>query len=114
MVKLETIGKIVAMGFGDRVLAGILIGFLDGVTPARAYEYIRDDLNLGYWVSDADWQRFQRMAKSANVGDITTEYIIKELKKHRLDILGVIINHPNGRSWLDKQVSELKNKLEIK
>ena len=80
-MKLDGIGKILSAGFGNRVLIGILVGLLDNATPARAYEYIRDDLKLGYWLSDDDWKKYSRMAKSANVGDITTEDIIKELRK---------------------------------
>lgn len=110
---LERVGKVFAGGFGDRVLIGVIVGFLEGVTPARAYEYIRDDLKLGYWLSDSAWQKYKRMAKGANIRDITSEDIIRELGKHHLEILGVIINHPEGRSWLDKQIVELKKKLEI-
>lgn len=116
-MKLETIGKIFSSGFGDRVLTGILVGFLNGVTPYRCYEYIRDNIQLGCWASDSDWQKFRRMAKGANVGNITNitiDDIIKELKKHRQDILGVILNHPNGKQWLQTQLDILKEKLEIK
>jgi len=112
-MKLQAIGKIIAMGYGNRVLAGLLVGFLNGITPGRAYEYIRDDLNLGYWVPEKDWERFRRMAGATNIGDITSEDIINQLRKSRPDILGVIINHPQGRRWLDKQVVELKKKLGI-
>lgn len=110
-MKLETFGKIIAAGFGNRILVGIFVGLLNNVTPARAYEYIKDNLKLGYWLSDDDWKKYSRMAKSANVGDMTTEDIIKELRKKRLDILGVILNHPDGEKWLDNQVIGLKKKL---
>lgn len=112
-MKLETIGKILAAGFGDRVLAGIFMGLIEDVTPAIAYEYIRDDTKLGHWVSEEDWQKYRRLAKQANIGNITGDDIIRELGKHRLDILGVIINHPKGREWLDRQVTEIKKKLEL-
>lgn len=110
-MKPETIGRVIAAGFGDRVLIGILTGSLDGVTPARVYEYIKDDLQLGYWASDSDWRKFRRVAKGANIGDVTSEDVIRELKKANPDILGVILNHPEGRSWLDRQIAEMKKKL---
>lgn len=111
-MKLESIGKVLAAGFGDRVAVGVFMALWDNVTPARAYEYIRDDLKLGYWVSDNDWKKYGRMARSAKIGDIiTTERAIKELRDRRPDLLGVILNHPDGRKWLDRQVIEMKRKL---
>ena len=112
-MKLEAIGKILAGGFGEGIAAGVFIGFLDGVTPERVYEYIRDNLELGYWVSEKDWQKAKRLVKQANIGDITREKIVSELRKHRADILGVILNDPKGMDWLDKQVSQMKQKLGI-
>lgn len=111
---LESIGKVLAGGFGDRVAVGILTGLLEGVTPARIYEYIKDDLELGHWLSDSDWQRFQRMAKGANIGNITSEDVIIALRDNCPDILGVILNHPSGREWLDRQISKMKERLGLK
>lgn len=110
---LESLGKLIAGGFGDRVLIGIIIGFLDNVSPARCYEYIKDDIELGYWITEADWEKYRNLAKQANVADVTKDRIIKELKKHRLDLLGVILNDPGGDEWLDKQIVHLKQKLEL-
>ena len=113
-MKLEMIGKILSFGFGDKVLKGVILGLLNGVTPTRAYEYIETNKQLGYWASDNDWRKFKRMAKGANAGDITSEDIIKELRKSRPEILGIIINHPKGRGWLDEQIAEIKRKLELR
>jgi len=110
-MKLDAIGKILSLGFGDRVAVGIFMGLLDGVTPARVYEYIKEGHHLGYWVSDSDWSKYKKLAKQASVDDITTERIIDELRKHRLDLLGVIINTLGGNKWLDAQVAAMKKKL---
>lgn len=111
-MKLESIGRFLAGGWGDRVAIGVFMRLWDNVTPARAYEYISQDLKLGYWVSDSDWKKYRRIAKSANIGDITRERVIAELEKHRPDILRVIIiNQPESLDWLDRQVVELKEKL---
>jgi len=112
-MKFEAINRILSKGFGNRVLIGIVSGFFDGVTPERCYEYIKNDLQLGYWASDSDWQKAKRIAKKAKgaIGELTTEKIIFELRKHNSDLLGVIINTPGGMDWLDNQVTELKKKL---
>lgn len=111
LMKLERVGQTLATGFGDRVLIGVIIGFLSNVTPFRACEYIQDDIELGYWLSDDNWRRYKQMAKGIKVDDITVNDIIEGLRKHRSDVLGVILNHPNGLSWLNKQVDLLKEKL---
>lgn len=110
-IKLETIGKILTAGFGDRVLIGIFMGFLDGVTPARAYEYIKDNIQLGHWVTDSDWNKYNKLVKQANISDITSDDLIKGMRKFHPDILGVIINTPGGNEWLDRQVVEIKKRL---
>lgn len=112
-MKLDSVGKVIAGGFGDRVLIGVIMGLLDGVSPARCYEYIKDGIELGYWISEANWQKYRKLAKRANVVDVTKERIIDELRKHRLDLLGIILNDPGGDAWLDKQVAHLRQKLEL-
>ena len=76
-MKPEAIGKVLAAGFGDRVLSGIIAGALDAVTPQRCYEYIKDNIEVLHWASDSDWQKFRRMAKGANIGDVTSEEVIR-------------------------------------
>lgn len=110
---LEKLGRTLALGFGDRVLVGILLGLLDNVSPMRLYEYLRDDLKLGYWISEKDWRKYKRLAKQANIGNITREDVINELREYRPDLLGVLLNHPQGLTWLDSQIAEMKRKLEL-
>lgn len=113
--RLGAIGRVLTGAFGDRIVIGIIMGFWNGITPERAYEYIRDDIKLGYWITEENWQKYRRMAKQAKVqahiGEITRDRIVIELRKHRPDLLGVIINHPEGLNWLDKQLVEMKEKL---
>lgn len=114
---LEVISRVLTVGFGDRIIIGVIMGFWDGVSPKRAYEYIRDDIKLGYWITEENWQRYRRMAKQANIqahiGEITKDRIITELRKRRPDLLSVIINHPEGEKWLQKQIDMFKEKLEL-
>jgi len=101
------------MGFGDKVLTGLIVGILENVTPDRCCKYIDGNMELCHWMSDNEWERFRRMAKGANVKDITSEDIINDLRKHRSDILGVIVNHPKGREWLQAQLDMMRKKLDI-
>jgi len=108
---LETIGNALTAGFGDQVLMGVFLGFLDNITPYRCYEYIRDNLQLGYQLAETSWAKYQRVAKKANLGSITRDSVVAELREHRPDILGVILNHPEGLKWLDAQIDQMKQKL---
>lgn len=110
-MKLEDIGQVLAGGFGDRVLLGALIGIFQGVTPMRLYEYIKDDIKLGYWLEDSDWERYRRMVESASIATLTSDMVISELRKHRPDLLGIVINDPNGLEWFERQITEIKKKL---
>ena len=112
-MKLEFIGKIISMSFGDKVLTGLIVGILESVTPDRCCEYIDNNMELGHWVSDSEWERFRRMAKGANVKDVTSDDIINDLRNHRLDILAIIVNRPKGQEWLQAQVDMMKRKLEL-
>ena len=110
-MRLESVGRVLAGGFGDRVLVGTMLRFLDGVTPERCYEYISGDTFLLQWLPEDRWGKYRGIAKGVRFDSITSDDIIDVLRKHRLDLLSIIINHPDGRSWLDKQVIWLKSKL---
>lgn len=110
-MKLDSIGKILAVGFGDKVLIGILLGILQDVTPYRCYEYIKNNMELFHWASESDLNQYRAIARHTKVGDITTERVIEELRKYRADLLGVILNTPGGKDWIDGQILNLRSKL---
>ena len=110
-MRLQDIGMVLAGGFGDRVLLGIAVGLLEQSSPKGCYEWIRDNRSLLEDVPDEDWDSYREIAKNVDI-DITADSIMSQLKKHRLDLLGVILNHPEGKNWLDRQVAEIKKKLE--
>lgn len=109
--KIEALGKIAASGWGDKVLVGALRYWFDRFTPEKLYLYIRDDKAIYGWISEKQWQGFRRMASGAKVLEIDNEQLIEELRKYRPDLLGVIINHPNGQQWFDNQIAEVRKKL---
>ncbi len=111
MVKLESIGKVILGGFGDRIVVGFLLGIFEKITPDQIYAYIKEDKFLFHWATENQWDAFRKRAKQVNFDAITIERVIAELEKRRLDLLGVILNHPNGMLWLQRQVDEVKQKL---
>lgn len=111
MSKLEKFGGILVGAFGNEAMVGLLMGLLEDVTPLRCYEFIRDNKPLYPNVSDDDWEKYSAMVKDANLDDISVDRIRAELRKHRPDLLSVIINHPGGLVWFDGQVKIIKSKL---
>lgn len=112
-MKLEDFGKIFATGFGDRVLVGVIVGFLDDTTPDRCYEYIQKNMQALHWASEDEWVQLRELVKNADIKDISVDDVVNELREYRLDILGVIINHPDGMKWLQSQVDIMRKKLEL-
>ena len=104
-MKLETLAKIAVVGWGDQAFVG-LIG-----SPQRCRQYINENKDLLYWASKKQLRIFRRMAKETKITHITTKEVIKQLEQYRPEVMDVIRNHPQGMAWLDKQVTELKQKL---
>ena len=111
-MNLEDFGKLLTSGFGDRLLIGLAIGLLKKATPEECYELIRDNRSLFEGVSDEDWAGYREVAKDIKV-EVTSESVISQLRKRRVDLLGVILNHPSGMDWLDRQIAELKKKMGV-
>ncbi len=111
---LEKVGGGFFGAFGDRILIGVLMGFLDDETPGKCYERITKGKELFDFMSDEDWKYYADKAKNMDLKDtITLARITKELRRHRPDLLGVIINTPGGTDWLKVQVDSVRKKLGI-
>lgn len=108
---LDNIGSVVAAGWGDKILAGALVGFLDGHSPHDVYELIKSNGDIA--IPDKDLPRIRRMVAYLHGESLTPSTIIKTLSRSRPDIVSVIVNHPGGISWLDKQISIIKTQLHI-
>jgi len=103
--------EIVVGGWGQDVLYGILIGFLEDRTPEQAYQYIQQD-KLVILTPPGGWEKYRRLAKLINAEEVLNrETVIQELRKERPDLVSVIINHPNGLAWLDKQIKYVRDNL---
>lgn len=110
-MKLESIGRVVLGGWGDKVVIGFLLGILDKITPEQIISYIQNDKFLFHWAAEKQWAAFRSRTKQVNFDEITRVRVLDELRKRRLDLVGAIINHPKGPKWLDNQIAEVKKKL---
>lgn len=96
---------------GDKVVIGFLFGYVKAITPVMLFSYVEDSQPLLQNVKDSDWEMWRVVARLAKLKDISKECILKEFEKRRLDLLGVIINHPNGDQWLEHQLTILQERL---
>ena len=104
-------GRILRGGWGPKIAIGILLEYLESVTPQQVYEYISlpKDLFLDY--SEEEWAHYKKLAEKVSLSSIDTDRVLQELKKRRLDLLQIITNTPGGFEWLDNQIRRIREKL---
>ena len=103
--KIESIGKIAVGGFGEQAIQGMLMSMLNDLTPEKTYQYIIEDSQLLKRITGQQWQHFGNMARKAKMTPITMDTVEKFLTDKRIDLLSVVINTPNGKDWLTRQVN---------
>lgn len=113
---IEKVGKVLLGGFGDRGAIGFLMGILDNVSPARCYEYIRDDLALLHWAKEEDLAKYKRWARRAHIDlskmdQVTTEDVMAALLKYHPELWQLIHDCPGGLAWFNRQIEQTKQKL---
>ncbi len=110
-MNLDAIGKIASGAYGDRVFMGFLVKYLHIETDVKLYESIRDNRQPLDRVTEAEWEMWRKVSKKVKPEYITTEHILKELQKRRVDLLMILENQPKGREWLDCQMKLVRHKL---
>jgi len=111
-IDFEKVGQILVGGFGDRIAVGVIFGLIEELTPMQCYNYINENTDLVAKVNDDNWVEARKATKSIDLDGITVQRIIDELRKNRLDLLGVILNTPGGVEWVIAQLDKTKAKLE--
>ena len=104
-------GRILRGGWGEKIAIGILIGYLEPITPQLVYEYITAKKDLFDNLSEEEWEHYKKLAEGASLSNIDTARVRVELNKRRNDLFQIITNSPGGLEWLDNQVERLREKL---
>lgn len=93
-------------------MVGFLIGLLRDVTPDQCRDYINNNIPLFMNVSEDDWASVRELAQKINTDTLLKRDVIaKAFARRRSDLLGVILNHPNGLTWLDQQIAQARMEL---
>jgi len=108
---LAKAGRILRGGWGEKIAIGILVGYLEPVTPQLVYEYITAKKDLFDNLSEEEWEHYKKLAEGAALSNVDTSRVRLELNKRRNDLFQLITNTPGGLEWLDNQVERLREKL---
>lgn len=111
--KLTRAGRILTLGFGDRVGIGLFLGFLEDITPEETYDYIKNNRSRIDEMSEFDWESFRHYAQDLNLKVPSAEQILDVLKKERVDIASIILNSEGGCAWLESELDKAKEKLGV-
>jgi len=107
---IETLGKMLAFGFGPDVLKGFIPAYLKKIPLESCIEYINGDKDLLGNVSEEDWIVLRKVAAAAKL-DITLESIMFELETSRPDLWAIITSTPGGKDWLGRQIQKCRERL---
>ena len=109
--ELAPVGRILRGGWAEKIANGILIGYLEPVTPQQVYEYISSSRNLFDSLSEEEWAHYREQTQGISLSGIDTARVHAELNKRRNDLFQLITNTPGGLEWLDNQLSQLLKNL---
>ncbi len=111
--KLTRAGKILTLGFGDRVAIGIFLGLLEEISVDEAYRYIKSGTSRIDELPEEDWESFRHYAQDLNLKVPGAEQILDVLKKERVDLASIILNSEGGCAWLESELDKAKEKLGV-
>lgn len=107
---IETLGKMLAFGFGPDVMKGFIPAYLGKISLDSCIEYINGDKDLLGNVSEEDWIVLRKVAQAAKL-EISYGSIMFELEKSRPDLWAIITSTPGGKAWLDRQIQKCRDRL---
>lgn len=109
--KLQHVGGVLIGGFGAGIILGMFRGYLSDATPDSCFNSILHNESLWNSMTEDDWTYYASIIKEYRINPITYERVVKDLRKHRLDLLSTIINTTGGEKWLQSQVKFVQDKL---
>lgn len=105
--------NVVLGGWGEDILLGVLLEVLEQFTPQDTCKAIDDGRSIVN-ISDKDWNKYRKVARHLNMKHLLVDkYIMDKLRKERPDLVSIILNHPQGLSWLNSQIDEIKRHLNL-
>ncbi len=112
---MQTAGDILVGGYGDKFIVGVIRRLLTKARPEKLFEYLQNDTPLDGNVAEADWSKYRFLVRKSgiNIDKLTADEVLAALRKtpRGVMIAGMLISHPRGRAWLEKQLVQIKDKL---
>ncbi len=102
---------IILGGWGEDILMGALIDEISMYTTKDIYEQIKSKAIISN-IPESAIGDFRKAAKNFNLDTLlATENILSRVGRHRPDLVSIVINHPDGISWLETNIQNVKSQL---
>lgn len=113
---LNSAGGVLLGAFGKEASIGFLVGMLKHVTPYECYDLIiRRQQLFPTDITDENMARIRAAIKRIGLTreDLSDENLIKIFQNDRPDLLGVVINTPDGLAWFKQQIDTFRVRLNL-
>ena len=100
--------RILLGGWGQELALGALTSLLDDISPQEAYRYIEDGRDM----VPEDLSQYKRLAARVDILKILqVKKVLDTISSQRPDLASIILNHPGGMAWLERQVRLARERL---
>ena len=109
---LEITSKVGIFGYSDRISMGILAAIFKNIEKDACYQYI--NLNKSLWDGWGEyrWDMIRRISNKLEFDKVVTvENAMAVIERDRPDLATIFKFHPQGKAWLESQITELKQRL---
>jgi len=108
----DVFGKGLLLEMMPEVAGGVLVALFKkwSIDFPKVTRYVENDISLWERLSDHDREQLKVMARCVSDVDwLTSDWIIKSIKKDFPSIASLFLDDDEAHVWLEKQGEELKN-----
>ncbi len=110
---LEFATKVGILGWSDKLSMGALKFIFQSIEKDVCYKFIEEDISMWRGWDEERWSIVRRISQKVKFSQVATmDNVMTILDKDRHDLWVIFTFHPQGKAWLDKQLTELRQKLE--
>ncbi len=109
---LEIATKVGVFGWSDKLSMGALKAIFQNIDKDACYIFINEDRSMWLGWDEERWDIIRRISKKIKFEQIATmDNVMNILEKDRPDLHVIFTFHPQGKAWLEKQLTEFRQKI---